>query len=272
MQMPRRSSSAPAQRTRSTDSTSPTIARPALADFDRDGDLDLVCGTEGGRFRYFQNAGTATAPSFARGFAAANPLDGEDLGDRSAPAAADLNGDGRPDLVTGSLAGTFAVHYFPEPARALLFACGQRAARRVARPEALVVRRGDLAEACERALARSLAGRGATPAAARGSARVRVAGTGATCATWRGSIRSMARRSPYASPAIGDFDRDGSTPICIVGAAGGRFTYLRNQGSVFRSDPAAAVCAAQPAREHRSRLRLRARARPTSTGTAISIW
>ena len=99
-------------------------ARPALADFDRDGDLDLVSGTEAGRLRYFQNVGSATAPSFARGFGAANPLDGEDVGDRAAPAAADLDGDGDSDLVTGSLAGTFAVHYFPEPSRTLLVAAG----------------------------------------------------------------------------------------------------------------------------------------------------
>ena len=39
-------------------------------------------------------------------------------------AATDLDGDGDADLVTGSLAGTFAVHYFPEPARALLLGAG----------------------------------------------------------------------------------------------------------------------------------------------------
>ena len=99
-------------------------ARPALADFDRDGDLDLVCGTETGRFRFFQNVGSATSPSFARGFGGGNPLDGEDVGDRAAPAAADLDGDGDADLVTGSLAGTFALHYFPEPARGWLLGAG----------------------------------------------------------------------------------------------------------------------------------------------------
>lgn len=113
-----------------------TRSAPALGDLDRDGDLDLVCGTETGRFRFFQNVGSATSPSFARGFGGGNPLDGEDVGDRAAPAAADLDGDA--DLVTGSLAGTFALHYFPEPARALLLgasaallACLDRLRRRV---------------------------------------------------------------------------------------------------------------------------------------------
>jgi hypothetical protein len=98
--------------------------RPALADFDRDGDLDLISGTEGGRFRYFENVGSAASPSFARGLGSGNPLDGEDIGSRAAPAAADLNGDGDPDLVAGALDGAFRVYYFPEPARGLLLGAG----------------------------------------------------------------------------------------------------------------------------------------------------
>ena len=98
--------------------------RPALGDHDRDGDLDLVCGSEGGRFRYFENVGTAARPSFARGFGSGNPLGGEDVGSRAAPAAADLDGDGDTDLVAGTLDGTFRVYYFPEPARALLLSAG----------------------------------------------------------------------------------------------------------------------------------------------------
>ena len=46
-------------------------------------------------------------------------------------AAADLDGD--PDLVTGALSGTFAVHYVPEPARGLLLGAGIALVRWLAR-------------------------------------------------------------------------------------------------------------------------------------------
>jgi hypothetical protein len=96
---------------------------PTLADADGDGDLDLVSGAEHGRLFVFRNTGTAIAPAFGP---VGNPIDlaGIDVGDRSAPAAGDLNGDGRPDLVTGATAGGFAVHYLPEPRRGFLLGAG----------------------------------------------------------------------------------------------------------------------------------------------------
>lgn len=38
---------------------------PLLADMDRDGDKDLICGGRNGYFQYYKNTGNATAPQFA---------------------------------------------------------------------------------------------------------------------------------------------------------------------------------------------------------------
>ncbi len=74
---------------------------PCFADFDGDGDLDLICGEFVDSFTYFQNVGTRTAPRYATG----SPLllNGQTLRVPSCmpvPIAYDWNGDGWPDLIT----------------------------------------------------------------------------------------------------------------------------------------------------------------------------
>ena len=84
------------------DLTRGSHASPALSDLDGDGDLDLVAGESSGEVNLWRNDGTAAAPSFSL---VTDTLLSIDVGRRSAPALADLNGDGRVDLIVGSESG-----------------------------------------------------------------------------------------------------------------------------------------------------------------------
>ena len=83
---------------------------PALADVDDDGDLDLLCGNYRGALSYLENTGTPTEPAFTARSGPADPFDGITGVPDAAPVLADLDGDGAPDLVLGSVSGSFAVH------------------------------------------------------------------------------------------------------------------------------------------------------------------
>lgn len=84
---------------------------PNFADFDDDGDLDLLCGEFLDGFTYFQNMGTSTAPDYAAG---------QKLRDRGdalltmhlqmiTPTAVDWDDDGDLDLIVGDEDGRVAL-------------------------------------------------------------------------------------------------------------------------------------------------------------------
>jgi Ca2+-binding RTX toxin-like protein len=80
-------------------------ATPTFVDIDGDGDLDLFVGDFYGNTRFFRNQATSgsSTPVFATG--QLNPFFITDSGDNSAPAFADLDGDGDLDLYIGTRSG-----------------------------------------------------------------------------------------------------------------------------------------------------------------------
>ena len=51
-------------------------------------------GDDYGKLNYIENTGTSTAPVFVQRTGSANPFDGVDVGQQSAPVLGDLDGDG----------------------------------------------------------------------------------------------------------------------------------------------------------------------------------
>lgn len=83
---------------------------PNFEDFDRDGDLDLLCGEFLDGFTYFENVGSRTAPRYARG-RALHTAAGERLAmdlQMIVPVAFDWDKDGDFDLVVGDEDGRVA--------------------------------------------------------------------------------------------------------------------------------------------------------------------
>ncbi len=71
---------------------------PALTDVDGDGDLDLFIGESSGELNFYRNVGTPRAPSFDL---VTDRFQDIDVGRRSFPTFADVDGDGDEDLLLG---------------------------------------------------------------------------------------------------------------------------------------------------------------------------
>ncbi len=79
---------------------------PALGDVDGDGDLDLFVGESSGEINFYLNSGTPSAPEFTL---VSDTFEEIDVGRRSSPELADIDGDGDPDLVIGSESGALTL-------------------------------------------------------------------------------------------------------------------------------------------------------------------
>jgi len=79
-------------------------SRPAFVDIDADGDQDLFVGSADGTIHYFENVGTSNNAVFADENITPQLFSGVDVGSDSAPAFADLDGDGDFDAVLGHFA------------------------------------------------------------------------------------------------------------------------------------------------------------------------
>lgn len=84
---------------------------PSLADFDRDGDLDFLCGEFLDQFTYFENIGMRTRPRYRSGqklqLESGTPLE-MDL-EMITPTSVDWTGDGFADLIVGDEDGRVAL-------------------------------------------------------------------------------------------------------------------------------------------------------------------
>ncbi len=80
---------------------------PVFYDFDGDGDLDLISGSQLGNIKYYENTGNLHAPAWAENSAFFASIDHSIY---AAVAIGDVNGDNLPDAIIGDLNGGLFFH------------------------------------------------------------------------------------------------------------------------------------------------------------------
>ena len=236
------------------------LPSPNFADFDGDGDLDLLCGEFLDGFTYFQNVGTRTEPSYAAGrrlLREGRPLT-MDL-EMIVPEAFDWDRDGDLDLIVGDEDGRVALveNYGP-----CINGVPQFLAPKYFKQEADDVKFGALATTCGFdwdgdgdtdiiagntagyiAFIENLSGPGVERPRWAAPDKLEAAGdTIRIMAGPNGSIQGPAEAKwGYTTQTVADWDHDGR-PDLIVNSIWGKVVWYRNVGT--RTEPE--LAAAQP--------------------------
>jgi hypothetical protein len=80
---------------------------PFFFDFDDDGDLDMICGTQMGDIKYFENTGTVSVPTWKENSSRFTSLKHSIY---AAVTLGDVNGDSLADAIVGDLSGKLYLH------------------------------------------------------------------------------------------------------------------------------------------------------------------